>query len=128
MIKPESFAYRLRSAIIMALAAGSLAACQAETADQSAGALPEGMTPEMLAEMRAAQERNFLMPDTPGTGQFPAMKEEDPSLPDHVVYRPADLSAVGAKGLGIVAWGNGGCSDDGAGVRQHLAELDPIWS
>ena len=28
------------------------------------------------------------MPDTPGTGRFPAMKEEVASLPNHVVYRP----------------------------------------
>jgi hypothetical protein len=62
-------------------------------------------------------------PDTPGTGAYPAMKEEVASLPDHVVYRPANLAALGALKLGVVAWGNGGCSDDGASTRNHLLEL-----
>ena len=62
-------------------------------------------------------------PDTPGTGRFPAMKEEVASLPAHVVYRPKDLTAPGLPKLGVVAWGNGGCSDDGASTRLHLLEI-----
>ncbi|HVZ22202.1 MAG TPA: hypothetical protein VG871_14120 [Vicinamibacterales bacterium] len=62
-------------------------------------------------------------PDTPGTGRFPAIKEEVVSLPAHVVYRPRDLAALGALKLGVVAWGNGGCSDDGASTRLHLLEI-----
>jgi hypothetical protein len=42
-------------------------------------------------------------PDTAGTGRFPAIKEEVVSLPAHVVYRPADLTALGATKLGVVA-------------------------
>jgi dienelactone hydrolase len=63
------------------------------------------------------------LPDNVGTGHYPALKEEVASLPAHVVYRPKDLSAVGAHQLGVVAWGNGGCSDDGASTRFHLLEL-----
>jgi hypothetical protein len=66
---------------------------------------------------------NANQPDTPGTGRFPAMKEEVASLPSHVVYRPKDLSALGATKLGVVAWGNGGCSDDGASTMLHLLEI-----
>jgi hypothetical protein len=62
-------------------------------------------------------------PDTPGTGRFPAMKEEVPTLPRHVVYRPKDLAGLGATKLGVVAWGNGGCSEDGASTRFHLLEI-----
>lgn len=62
-------------------------------------------------------------PDTPGTGPYPAIKGEVPSLPKHVVYRPADLSKLGSKKLGVLAWGNGGCSDDGASSRLHLLEI-----
>ena len=75
---------------------------------------------------RAALERQAevnKLPDTPGTGRFPAMKEEVPSLPRHVVYRPKDLGGLGGLKLGVVAWGNGGCSDDGASSRFHLLEL-----
>jgi dienelactone hydrolase len=39
------------------------------------------------------------------------------------VYRPANLAALGNDKLGILAWGNGGCSADGAGARLHLAEV-----
>src|SRR6478736_661150 len=66
---------------------------------------------------------NNNQPDTPGTGRFPAIKEEAASLPAHVVYRPKDLTALGTMKLGVVAWGNGGCSDDGASTRFHLLEL-----
>lgn len=62
-------------------------------------------------------------PDTPGTGRFPAMKEEVVSLPRHVVYRPKDLASLGSMKLGVVAWGNGGCSEDGASSRFHLLEI-----
>ena len=75
---------------------------------------------------RAALERQAEInkrPDTPGTGAFPAMKEEIAPLPRHVVYRPRDLSAMGRTKLGVVAWGNGGCSDDAASSRFHLLEV-----
>jgi len=44
-------------------------------------------------------------------------------LPRHVVYRPKDLAALGQTKLGVVAWGNGGCSDDAASSRFHLLEI-----
>lgn len=73
--------------------------------------------------MRAATAAYNRMPDTVGTGKYPALKEMVPSLPDHVIYRPADLSRLGGEKLGVVAWGNGGCSPDGASGRLHLAEI-----
>jgi hypothetical protein len=51
------------------------------------------------------------------------MNEEVAPLPRHVVYRPKDLAALGTTKLGVVAWGNGGCSDDGASSRFHLLEI-----
>ena len=60
------------------------------------------------------------LPDTPGTGRYPAARFVDPRLPDHVIYRPA---APTTRKLGVLVWGNGGCSDDGASARQHLAEI-----
>ncbi|MGD2166958.1 MAG: nuclear transport factor 2 family protein [Gammaproteobacteria bacterium] len=77
----------------------------------------------IAARVCAQPDSAAAVPDTPGTGPFPALKEEVASLPDHVVYRPADLSTLPAGKLGIVAWGNGGCSDDGASTRFHLLEL-----
>jgi glutamate carboxypeptidase len=83
--------------------------------------------PAPSASERAAleQQRNELnkKPDTAGTGAFPAMKEEIPALPRHVIYRPTGLTGMGKTKLGVVAWGNGGCSDDAASSRFHLLEL-----
>jgi dienelactone hydrolase len=73
--------------------------------------------------MRAAMEAFDKVPDTPGTGQYPAIKEMVASLPNHVIYRPADLSRLKGEKLGVLAWGNGACSADGAGGRLHLAEI-----
>jgi len=83
---------------------------------------PAGAPVDRAAQERAAAELN-ARPDTPGTGRFPAMKEEVPSLPRHVVYRPKALDGLGRQKLGVVAWGNGGCSDDGASSRFHLLEI-----
>jgi len=64
-----------------------------------------------------------LSSDSSGLGPFPAIKEVDPSLPGHVVYRPRDLASLGGRKLGVVAWGNGACAADGTGARHHLAQL-----
>lgn len=84
------------------------------------GATP---TPEQAVALAAERERQARLPDTPGTGRFPALKEEVASLPDHVVYRPARLEALGATKLGVYVFGNGGCVDDGASSRLHLLEV-----
>ena len=57
-----------------------------------------------------------------GTGAFPAILEQDPSLPTHTVYRPQDLSKVKGK-LPIIAWGNGGCANNGLSHRNFLMEI-----
>jgi hypothetical protein len=73
-----------------------------------------------MAAVFAAQNR---IPDTSGSGPYPARMEVDPALPDHVVYRPVDLQRVGEGQLGVFVWGNGACADDGASSRLHLSEI-----
>lgn len=70
-----------------------------------------------------AMEAYHKLPDTAGTGPFPAMKSADPAFPGHVVYRPANLGKLGGRKLPIVLWGNGGCTDDGAAERLFLEEI-----
>jgi len=82
---------------------------------------PAPPQPDPAALARQAELNN--RPDTPGTGRFAAVKEEVASLPRHVVYRPKDLAGLGNTKLGVVAWGNGGCSEDGASSRFHLLEI-----
>ncbi len=75
-------------------------------------------------QQRAEDEAYNAMPDTQGTGPYPALMEVESGLPDHVMYRPIELTAFGQqKRLGILVWGNGGCTDDGASARLHLAEI-----
>lgn len=75
------------------------------------------------AAIQRAQSEYDAMPDTAGDGPYPAVMETDPTLPDHVIYRPRDIAAMGSRPLGVVAWGNGACSDDGASARLHLEEI-----
>lgn len=80
-------------------------------------------TPEMQAQMDADRAAYDALANGPGTGPYPAVMAVEPTLPDHVVYRPADLSKMDDTKLGIVVWGNGGCREDGASARQHLTEI-----
>jgi dienelactone hydrolase len=84
---------------------------------------PANVTPEMMQADAAARAKYNALPDTPGTGPYAANKEVDPTLPDHVVYRPKNLAAMGGKKLGVLVWGNGGCREDGASARFHLSEI-----
>ncbi|GGB27340.1 hypothetical protein GCM10011380_16220 [Sphingomonas metalli] len=58
-----------------------------------------------------------------GTGAYAALYEERADLPDHVVYRPADLNRLGGRKLGLYVFGNGGCGADGTASRNHLLEI-----
>lgn len=75
------------------------------------------------AAFRRAQEEFNKVPNTPGDGPYPAMLETDPSLPNHVIYRPKDLTPFAGSKLPVLAWGNGGCADDGTAHRLYLAEI-----
>jgi len=107
--------------LALALAAPALA----QTTPPPVPAMPPfpQQTPEEKAKSDADQAAYAAMPDTAGTGAYPALKEEVASLPNHVVYRPRDLAKVGQGTLGLVGWGNGGCAADGAGSRLYLEEI-----
>jgi hypothetical protein len=79
--------------------------------------------PAAQAEAAERQRQQDATPDTPGTRRYAAIKELDSALPDHVIYRPANLAALGTTKLGVYAFGNGGCTDDGASARLHLLEI-----
>ena len=72
-------------------------------------AAQQAVAPPPVDEARAAYN---AMPNGPGTGPYPALMEVDSGLANHVVYRPADLSGLGKRKLGVLVWGNGGCRDD----------------
>lgn len=105
------------SLIVASFVLAAAAPVSAQVAPESPG------TAAAMARLRVAEARSLTMPDTPGDGAFPAIKEELASLPGHVVYRPADLTRLAGRTLPIVVWGNGGCQADGAAQRFHLAEI-----
>jgi dienelactone hydrolase len=64
----------------------------------------------------------YFTPETPlGGGPYPAIMTTDPSLPEHVIYRPLDLDAAGQ--LPVVVWGNGACMHAGNRFRTFLTEV-----
>jgi acetyl esterase/lipase len=95
------------------IAGSILLLCSASFTVQAQQATPEA----------AERARSTQRPDTPGSGPYPALKEVDPALPHHVLYRPANLNKLKGRKLGILLWGSGGCSNDAASARFHLAEI-----
>lgn len=110
-------------AMLIALAVLSITHPCAQAQNAPAARAPQGPSPEMMRQIQEVQKRYEAMPDMPGTGPYPAIKEAVAALPNHVIYRPRDSSKLGEKKLGILAWGNGGCSDDGASARLHLLQI-----
>ena len=58
-----------------------------------------------------------------GTGPLPAVMEQDPGLATHTIYRPKDLTVLRGQKLPVIAWGEGGCSNNGAFYRNFLSEI-----
>jgi dienelactone hydrolase len=58
-----------------------------------------------------------------GTGRYPAVMEQDPGLATHTIYRPMDLGSLQGQKLPIIAWGEGGCSNNGAFYKNFLTEI-----
>lgn len=57
-------------------------------------------------------------------GAFAVVALAEPSLMTHTVYRPADLSLIGAQNkLPVVAWGNGACSNAGLLFQNFLRQV-----
>jgi hypothetical protein len=55
------------------------------------------------------------------TGPYKVVMEVIPSLPNHTVYRPENLTIVKGK-LPVVAFGNGACANAGNAFQNYLAE------
>ena len=61
-----------------------------------------------------------------GTGAYKAIMREEPTLPEHTIFVPQDLSAFGpAKLLPVLVWGNGACANS---PFEHMNFLNEIAS
>lgn len=66
----------------------------------------------------------YFKPDVPlGSGPYKAIMATEAGLSAHVAYYPADVSALGAKKLPVLIWGNGSCLYAGNRYRQFLTEV-----
>jgi hypothetical protein len=66
----------------------------------------------------------YVSPETPqGTGPYKAIMATDSGAPEFVLYYPANLSALGARKMPILLWGNGSCTYAGNKFRNFLTEI-----
>ncbi|UZK65362.1 hypothetical protein [Sphingomonas sp. M1-B02] len=84
---------------------------------------PQSAPPARPAPLPPGPPPGPPLPDMPGTGPYPAFKQEVASLPNHVVYQPRNLAALKGRRMPVYVFGNGGCSSDGASARLHLLEI-----
>jgi dienelactone hydrolase len=109
----------MRRSLTFILLAGAATLASAQQQQPPRG--PSTTDPTLAAREAALREAADKLPDAAGSGPYKAIKEVDPTLANHVVYRPATLPTD--RKLGVIVWGNGGCREDGASARQHLGEL-----
>lgn len=76
-----------------------------------------------LAALLGATIAGPVLAAEPPPGRYKAVMEADRSLPTHTIYRPADLGAVDAGALPIVAWANGACANEGDAFAPFLTEI-----
>jgi predicted dienelactone hydrolase len=58
------------------------------------------------------------------SGPYAIVMEEDPEIPDHTVYRPADLAAFPKRNrLAVVAFSGPGCDSNGTAFRPFFTEV-----
>ena len=58
----------------------------------------------------------------PGTGPYPATREENNELPTHTLYYPADMTKVSGK-MPVVLFANGGCRNTSVEFTRFLGEI-----
>lgn len=82
-----------------------------------------------LAAVAAATAQTTLPPAQPPdwehpTGPYAVVMDEEAGLPDHTIYRPADLTALEAgRRLPIVAFSGPGCDANGTAFRPFFTEV-----
>lgn len=101
---------------------GSRAAVEPSSTDDRSDSAEAGLELMMKRSVERVAAANAL-PELTGSGPYPALLEVDLALPNATIYRPAILGRLGRRKLGVLIWGNGGCSNDGASARAHLAQI-----
>ena len=91
--KYQRYAGAIAAVAILSAPVAGLAQPPAQPGAAPAAGAPQGDP----AAFRRAQEEFNKTPNTPGDGPYPAVIETDPSLPNHVIYRPANLAPFAGR-------------------------------
>ena len=76
--------------------------------------------------MAQSTEQKQRIVEDGGTGPYKAIMKEEPSLAEHTIFAPQDLSAFGSKKkLPVLVWGNGACNNS---PFEHYKFLNEIAS
>lgn len=108
---------------VLLAAATWLPGCQPRQTGASMAVNVHVPTPEMLEAANQRQIALGKVPDSPGTGPYKVIRRVLDNLPEHVVYQPADLQALGDTKMPLYLFGNGACSTDATKSRHHLIEI-----
>ena len=81
---------------------------------------------KMVSFLNAARQPKTRVIEDGGTGAYKAIMKEEPTLPEHTVIVPQDLSPFNAqKPLPVLVWGNGACANS---PFEHVNFLNEIAS
>ena len=61
---------------------------------------------------------SYVQKGGPPSGPLSVVIEHDPKLTTHTIYRPQDLSKIKGEKLPIIAWGEGGCANNGLEIGR----------
>lgn len=113
---------KVRGLILVAALTLFSSIADAQPAPATPSALPAAAFEAFIAKSADRVEAANATAPLRGTGRYPAMMEVDLAKPNATLFHPFDLAHLRRK-LGVLIWGNGGCSDDGASAMEHLAEI-----
>ena len=81
---------------------------------------------KMVRFLDAARAGRSRIVEDGGTGQYKAIMKEDPTLKEHTILVPQDLTPFNAKRpLPVLVWGNGACANS---PFEHINFLNEIAS
>ncbi len=95
---------------------------------------PPDLLPQFLAQAYrlaapastppGASDTAAVVVEQGGTGPYPAVATEEPTLPGMTLFRPRDLTPFGAANrLPVLLWGNGACANTAQEHKNFLNEL-----
>ena len=81
---------------------------------------------KMVSFLNDVRTNRWRIIEAGGTGEYKAVMKEEPTLKEHTVFVPQDLSVFGKdRKLPVLVWGNGACANS---PWEHMNFLNEIAS